>query len=364
MADSRLSRLSSRKKTLSAIDATAAMAPSPAARPARVERVVALDALRTDGDTQPRVGMDPELVAEYTARMSVGQANKVVDPTGAPFPPLVVYLDDEGVSWLADGFHRVEAARRAGIEAMQAIVRTGSRRDAFVASLGANATHGKRRTRADKRRALERALRDEEWVQWADARVARMCKVTQPFVTKVRAELEREGAVEFQPVLYGSDGRAFEREQAPSPAAVPVKERAPRRARPAARAARPVLGFESLAQTEPAPLLVAYPVGASDWSALRDAADEVVGGAGALVTLVPAESAWTFAGPAMLDALVERERFARATLVHATAPGRTYAVWHRTGADVPHVVSDPSEIAAALGFAGAPTVVGQPLDRW
>jgi hypothetical protein len=325
--------------------------------------LVELERVRTDGGTQPRASLDAATLAEYAERMVLDAAGGlVVDPEGRAWEEIVVFDDGESL-WLADGFHRVEAARRAGLEGLQAQVKSGGVRDAIRYSLGVNATHGKRRTRADKRRALERALRDEEWAQWADARVARMCKVTQPFVTKVRAELEREGAVEFQPVLYGSDGRAFEREQAPSPAPT-VKERAPRRARPAARAARPVLGFESLAQTEPAPLLVAYPVGASDWSALRDAADEVVGGAGALVTLVPAESAWTFAGPAMLDALVERERFARATLVHATSPGRTYAVWHRTGADVPHVVSDPSEIAAALGFAGAPTVVGQPLDRW
>ncbi len=325
--------------------------------------LVELERVRTDGGTQPRASLDAATLAEYAERMLLDAAGGlVVDPEGRAWEEIVVFDDGDSL-WLADGFHRVEAARRAGLEGLQAQVKPGGLRDAIRYSLGVNATHGKRRTRADKRRALERALRDEEWAQWADARVARMCKVTQPFVTKVRAELEREGAVDFQPVLYGADGRAFEREQAPSPA--PVVRRAPRRTRSTARSSQPVLGFESLAETDPADLLVAYPVGASDWSALRDAADAIVEREGALVTLIPSESAWTFAGPAMLDALVEQERFARATLVHATSPGRTYAVWHRTGADVPQVVADPAEIAAALGLTGESTrVVGQPLDRW
>ncbi len=324
--------------------------------------LVGLSRVRTDGGTQPRASLDEATLTEYSERMALdASGGLVVDPEGRAWEEIVVFDDGESL-WLADGFHRVESARRAGLEGIQARVEAGGLREAIRYSLGVNATHGKRRTRADKRRALERALRDEEWAQWADARVARMCKVTQPFVTKVRAELERDGEVAFQPVLYAADGRAFEREE--SPPAAPAAGRATTRAVPRRAALRrSVLGFEELSGASRAGLLVAYPVVESDWSALRDAADEAVDGAGALVALVPAESAWTFAGPAMLDALVESGRFSRAALVHATAPGRTFAVWHRSRADLPGVVSDPAEIAAALDL-GEAKVVGQPLDRW
>ena len=67
--------------------------------------------------------------------------------------PVVVFHD--GVDhWLADGFHRYHASRR--IEALESVaeVRTGTRRDAVLYSVGANASHGQRRTNADKRRAV------------------------------------------------------------------------------------------------------------------------------------------------------------------------------------------------------------------
>ena len=289
-------------------------------------------------------------------------AGKVVDPEGRAWEEIVVFDDGESL-WLADGFHRVEAARRAGLSAIQGRVEEGGRRDAIRFSPGVNATHGKRRTRADKRRALERALCDDEWAQWADARLARMCKVTGPFVTKVRAELEREGRVPFQAVLYAADGRAFEREPvAPKAAPSPAPKRASARRAPRSKA-NGARHFKELGALDACGMLVAYPVTREDWSALAAGADAVVEANGCLVALLPAESPFTFAGPAMIDALVDAGRFKRAVLVHATAPGRTFAVWSRVGADVPAVVSGAVDITRALDL-GQATIVGQSLDRW
>lgn len=71
------------------------------ADPATVSPVVDLDALRLDGGTQPRAAIDQDTVDSYAADMRVGHR----------FPPVQVYLDRDGVYWLADGFHRVHAAR-------------------------------------------------------------------------------------------------------------------------------------------------------------------------------------------------------------------------------------------------------------
>jgi len=53
-------------------------------------------------------------------------------------PPVVVFDTPEGLL-LADGYHRVAAARRLGLETVEAEVRSGSRHDAlrYAATVGA-----------------------------------------------------------------------------------------------------------------------------------------------------------------------------------------------------------------------------------
>lgn len=134
--------------------------------------------LRRDGGTQPRAAIDERVVAEY--------ANELDD--GAEFPPVIVFYDGSDY-WLADGFHRVDAYVRASRTTIAADVRQGTRRDAVLFSVGANALHGQRRTNADKRRAVETLLRDEEWSQWSDRDISRRAAVHHSFVARIRAEL-------------------------------------------------------------------------------------------------------------------------------------------------------------------------------
>lgn len=85
---------------------------------------------------------------------------------GAKFPPVTVFADAEaGTLWLADGIHRMEAARRLGRKCIRADVMPGTYADALKHALGANATHGLRRTNADKRHTLGMAWenRRELW---------------------------------------------------------------------------------------------------------------------------------------------------------------------------------------------------------
>lgn len=138
--------------------------------------------LRMDGGTQPRDQISDELVMEYRDAMA----------EGALFPPVVAFFDGSDY-WLADGFHRVHAADAAGIEVL-VDVRQGTRRDAVLFSAGANATHGQRRTNADKRRAVLALLHDDEWRQWSDREIARRCAVSNRFVGDVRAELSVNGS--------------------------------------------------------------------------------------------------------------------------------------------------------------------------
>jgi hypothetical protein len=78
--------------------------------------------------------------------------------------------------------------RRTGAE-IAADVRQGSRRDAILYAVGANALHGLHRTNADKRNAAMTLLRDETWSAWSDREIARQCAVSDRFVNGLRAQL-------------------------------------------------------------------------------------------------------------------------------------------------------------------------------
>lgn len=140
-----------------------------------------LSLIRTDPGTQARARLDMGTVAEY---------EEAIEENGRawPFPPVIVYHDGT-VHWLADGFHRVAAARRMLLETAPADMREGTRRDAILFATGANADHGLKRSPTDKRNAVRILLADEEWGQWSDREIARQCRVSHPFVAKVRQEV-------------------------------------------------------------------------------------------------------------------------------------------------------------------------------
>lgn len=159
---------------------------------------VALHDIRTDGGTQARAGLNDETVAEYAAAIEANDA----------MPPVVVFYDGE-TYWLADGFHRVAARARVGRLTVKADVRQGTRRDAVLHACGANATHGLKRSNADKRRAVETLLRDDDWRAWSDNEIARRCAVTQPFVSKFRAELAGNNGYTLPEKRRGADGKEY-----------------------------------------------------------------------------------------------------------------------------------------------------------
>lgn len=140
---------------------------------------VKLADIRIDGGTQARAELNEAAVAEYVEALA----------EGATFPPVVVFFDGSAY-WLADGFHRFHAHRKAQAREIAADVRDGTKRDAILHSVGANANHGLRRSNADKRRAVETLLADAEWSKWSDREIARQCAVSPDTVGRIRRENE------------------------------------------------------------------------------------------------------------------------------------------------------------------------------
>lgn len=128
-----------------------------------------------DRRAQSRSAVNREVVADYAEAMRLG----------ASFPAITVFFDG-AVYWLADGFHRLDAALQAEINEIDADIREGGLRDAVLYSVGANGQHGLRRTNEDKRAAVLTLLNDEEWAKWSDREIARRCAVHHTFVSKLR----------------------------------------------------------------------------------------------------------------------------------------------------------------------------------
>lgn len=131
--------------------------------------------VRTDGGTQPRAALYQNVIDDYVEALT----------SGAKFPPVVLFYDGTDY-WLADGFHRHGAHKQAGLGEIHADVRQGTRREAVLFSVGANASHGLRRTNEDKRRAVMTLLNDEEWARWSNREIARRCGVDESTVRSLR----------------------------------------------------------------------------------------------------------------------------------------------------------------------------------
>lgn len=141
-------------------------------------QMISLNQIRLDERCQPRTNINPEVIDEYASAME----------SGAEFPPLTVYRDG-GDFYLADGFHRHAAAVQAGKAHFHCEVQPGSIRDAILHAVGANSSHGMRRTNDDKRRAVLTLLHDAEWAQWSDREISRRCAVDNSFVSRLRHSL-------------------------------------------------------------------------------------------------------------------------------------------------------------------------------
>lgn len=146
-----------------------------------VNRILKLAQIRTDGGTQPRTELNESAVADYAESIT----------EGAKFPPVTVFYDG-ALYWLADGFHRFFAHKKIGALDINAEVHQGTKRDAILHSVGANASHGLRRTNEDKRKAVLTLLEDPEWAQWSNREIARRCCVSDKTVASVRESLTAE----------------------------------------------------------------------------------------------------------------------------------------------------------------------------
>lgn len=161
--------------------------------------LLSLDAIRIDGGTQSRATCSDETIADYAEHLS-------------ELPPAVVFFDGTD-HWMADGFHRFHAHRKAGRAKMKCEIRKGDIHDARLFSASANNAHGLRRSNADKRACVVLLLKDDKWSKSSDRWIAEHAGVSDKTVKVVRDEL-RISAVEPR---TGKDGKTRNQPKAKAP---------------------------------------------------------------------------------------------------------------------------------------------------
>lgn len=137
--------------------------------------LVKLTDIRINGGTQCREVLDQDWVQQFVERMKDGDK----------FP--AVHAKFDGTTyWLYDGFHRYLAWSQIGTKEIEVISEPGTQQDAQVAAMGANGSHGKPRTNADKRIAVQKALEHPLTKDKTNYEIAKICKVSQSFVASIR----------------------------------------------------------------------------------------------------------------------------------------------------------------------------------
>ncbi len=165
-----------------------------------------LNQIRLDGGTQPRAEVLIAVVEDYGEQMR----------EGAEFPPVVVFHDGTDY-WLADGFHRMEAAKRARPDQpIDVDVHQGTQSDAQWYSYGVNKTHGLRRGKDDKERAVKAALRHPEGTRKTDREIADHVGVDHKTVSRHRASMESIGEIPQSKVRVRRNGNPYPAKQTDS----------------------------------------------------------------------------------------------------------------------------------------------------
>ncbi len=188
------------------------------------------DMIRMDGGTQPRAKIAEKVVSQYAAAMR----------SGTEFPPVTVFFDGTD-HWLADGFHRVRAAQKAGMGQIAADVRQGTLRDAILFSVSANIAHGVQRAAGDLRRAVLLLLADEEWSQWSNAEIARRCACSESYVRSLTKGGDRASSHSAKMRTVTRKGKTYRQNTARIGKSTP-KAKA-KRETPAKTVFKPVLGL-------------------------------------------------------------------------------------------------------------------------
>ncbi len=145
---------------------------------APVTRELPLDVI--DTSIQTRYRLDKATIKDYEEAMR----------SGAVFPPCTIFAERNSERYiLADGHHRLEAAKLVRKKTFLCTIKRGSKEDALHCALGANANHGLRRTNAEKRKVVLLALNCPAYDGWSLRKIADLCGVSHVPVGEIKQDI-------------------------------------------------------------------------------------------------------------------------------------------------------------------------------
>jgi len=162
-------------------------------------KMLAIARIRRDGQTQPRQGMNEDVVTDYVAALA----------DNVRFPAVDVMFD--GVDyWLFDGFHRVESHLRSGRTEIEVRIHHGTLEQAQWRSYAANQSHGLRRSTADKERAIRSALKHSAAQGMSDRQIAKHLGVDHKTIGAHREKMQTGGEIPQVRERTGIDGKTYD----------------------------------------------------------------------------------------------------------------------------------------------------------
>ena len=165
-------------------------------------------------------------ISDITVDASIDIRDRIDDTTVRAYaevfdqlPPVVVFDTEQGYL-LADGFHRINAARKLGRSEVEADIRKGGRQDAMEFASYANATSGLRLTAEERRVGIRRLLTMH--TDWSEPEVSRRMGCSDDVVRTVRRNMQvyREAPTASQL----TDTHVREISRAPSPQWEPLSK--------------------------------------------------------------------------------------------------------------------------------------------
>ena len=166
--------------------------------------MLSLDLLSLACDTQIRVAVDEATVLRYAILMETKEGR-------AKFPPIVVYLDENGKHWIADGHHRIIAAIRCNLTEILAEIRSGSRADALWAAAEINSKNALPLKENDIRKAIGMLL--EAWPNRSNTMIANVLGCTEGTVRyhlkQVRNVTNLTQTEDSTKRVVGKDGKSY-----------------------------------------------------------------------------------------------------------------------------------------------------------
>lgn len=144
-----------------------------------------VEKIRVDGGTQLRIRLNNEVSQEYADLMKDGLWDWGRSP-------LTVVQDgsEHPTFWLVDGFHRLYAAKEAGLTDVPCEVIEGTLQEAIWIASSVNAQHGLRRTNEEKRRAVLSAITHPKALNMSDRKIAEHVGVSHAMVSMIRRQME------------------------------------------------------------------------------------------------------------------------------------------------------------------------------